>query len=95
MEQLRLIELPPVEPGWVYIGARNGFIKIGYSADPIRRARELGITLLTTMPGSVEDERRLHRRFAADRIDREWFMSSPAILGHVAGSAFVGSSIAA
>lgn len=77
--------LPP--PSWVYFGSRAGLIKIGTSEDPRRRARELGIVLLRVAPGGVEDERRLHRRFARFRVDREWFLPAPEVLAYAGEAA--------
>lgn len=65
-----------------------GLIKIGYTGaeDADQRLRALqtgcpaGLTLLHTMPGSKEDERALHQRFAAARSQGEWFRPVPALL---------------
>lgn len=67
----------------VYIGVRSGFIKIGVSNDPQRRAKQLRLRLLYVRPGNVSDERALHRRFRAARIDREWFMPSDDLLAFI------------
>lgn len=63
-------------------------IKIGYTSDdnPEARKRALqtgsssGLTVLATMPGSMEDEKALHRRFAKWRVVGEWFSPHPEIL---------------
>ena len=73
--------MPPLAAeSWVYLGARNGFVKIGVSVDPARRARELGLVILRTWPGDRATERALHDRLRAHRIDREWFMANPEVL---------------
>ena len=81
MEQLELFDTSPfTNQSMVYVGARNGFIKIGVSRHPQVRAHQLQMHLLRVMPGTRDDEQALHRRFAQDRIDREWFMPSPRLL---------------
>lgn len=58
-------------------------VKIGYTAgDPQRRLRGLQtgnvrrLQLLAAIPGGIEDEQRLHERFARYRISGEWFSLS-------------------
>ena len=64
---------------------RDGAVKIGWSADVGRRLTELRIkgrcevALVVAFPGDKPDEIRLHERFAADRLDGEWFRASSAI----------------
>lgn len=84
MEQLQLFDTPPVERSKVYIGARNGFIKIGMSDNPTRRAKELGLTLLRVKAGGRSEERLLHERFRTSWIDREWFMPTPDLMAFLA-----------
>jgi hypothetical protein len=83
MTQLALF--PPVAnnsvTGFVYIGTDGHKLKVGYSASPRRRGGELKLTMLWTFPGTVEDERRLHRLWARHRIGgSEWFQPAPEIL---------------
>lgn len=80
MEQTQLFECPPIHAGRIYFGLSNGIVKIGFSTDPARRAKELGMKLLLTMPGSRDDERRLHRQFRQERLNGEWFLMSPRIM---------------
>jgi hypothetical protein len=53
--------------------------KIGHAADPKKRlmtlqcASAVTLSLEATLPGSAELERKLHKRFAADRLSGEWF----------------------
>jgi Meiotically up-regulated gene 113 len=84
-EQLQLFAPPPAETK-VYIGARGAFLKIGVTKHPRQRARQLGLRLLYVVPGTPEDERRLHERFRSARIDREWFMPTPELLAFAAGA---------
>lgn len=80
--QLALFDAPTKAPtGFVYVGTDGNNLKIGYSTSPTRRGGELKITMLWTFPGTVEDERRLHRLWARHRINSsEWFRPDPAIL---------------
>jgi hypothetical protein len=72
----------------------DGPIKIGVSTDPEQRLRTLQssspqpLTLLAFMPGGVESERDLHRRFADGRLEGEWFRSdTPGLADEIARSA--------
>lgn len=57
-------------------------VKIGFSIEPAARLPEiqwgcpLTLTLEAVMPGDHQDEVRLHRWFADDRITGEWFRLS-------------------
>lgn len=87
MEQLSLFTEVSDTASYVYAGVRGGQIKIGVSGNPWRRAKQLGITLLRVEPGDVTVERSLHKRFRADRIDREWFMPSSQVLSWITTAA--------
>lgn len=57
-----------------------GRVKVGYTADsPGSRLRDLRVgcptelVILHRMPGEREDEKELHRQFAAERLHGEWF----------------------
>jgi hypothetical protein len=85
----RLAQSQVTRAGFVYfMQAPSGAVKIGWSSNPSARRealqRELGISirLLSTRPGSMLDERRLHARFAHLRLwpDREWFRAAPELL---------------
>jgi hypothetical protein len=82
--QLALFDSPPrivAAPGFVYYGTDGVNIKIGYTTSPVRRGGELKITMLHTMPGSIDDERANHRRWFRNRIDgTEWFRPSRELL---------------
>ncbi|WP_224364201.1 DNA N-6-adenine-methyltransferase [Hyalangium versicolor] len=69
----------------------TGNIKIGVSANPWARVASLQtgagggkIVLLAIVDGGVEDERRLHERFASTRLVGEWFSPTPEILELIA-----------
>jgi hypothetical protein len=69
----------------------DGPIKIGYSADPQQRIRQLQtgaraqLHMLRTIEGSMGVERRLHRQFAHLRLRGEWFKPEPELLAYIAG----------
>lgn len=76
------VTLPVHKPaaGWVYFAVRHAdrAIKIGYSKNPSERLKSFHsgsgpCTLVAEMPGNLEHETELHRRFAASRIGGEWF----------------------
>lgn len=60
-------------------------VKIGFSVEPRARLPEiqwgcpLPLTLEAVMPGDHQEERRLHRWFAEERITGEWFQLSEII----------------
>lgn len=65
----------------------TGNIKIGISANPWARAKDLAtgagggvITILATVDGTKDDEKRLHARFADTRLVGEWFSPSPELV---------------
>ncbi len=77
-------------------------IKIGYTAgedaDARRRALQTGnpsvLVLLGTMPGDVEEERRLHAYFAADRVAGEWFRPTPRLIRWISEAVTAGQNAA-
>ena len=82
--------------GHVYFAACGKYVKIGYTSGPVaRRIADLPgrarvpadfdpadtIWLMHSIPGCVmRDERRMHRLFAAHRVDGEWFRMSRTLL---------------
>jgi len=64
----------------------DGPVKIGYAVSVERRLALLQagnhqrLTLLRAIVGGLKTEGWLHRRFAAVRIDREWFAFDPDML---------------
>lgn len=80
----------------VYFVERNGFIKIGMTADlknrllglraEDRRAPAAGagpVRVLACMPGGRNEEKRLHQKFAHLRIGGEWFRPDPSLMSAV------------
>jgi hypothetical protein len=79
-----------VKEDLVYIARTNQdftMIKIGHSKNPRKRISHLragqphGLTLLATLPGGEDEERRLHARFARHRVPgtREWFRTEAEV----------------
>ncbi len=71
-----------------FIQAENGHIKIGFTDadDAMIRLASLQtgspvlLKLLATIPGTIEEEKDLHRRFGAHRLHGEWFKPVAEIL---------------
>jgi hypothetical protein len=80
-------------PGWVYfIHAPDlDVVKIGYSARPEKRIRELAndasttLVLLGAIPGTLADEGLLHACFDDLHAADEWYWDDPLILKFAAG----------
>lgn len=74
----------PARPAVVYIaesavGAHAGLVKIGTTTNLAARMKALECHPLAVIPGGVEKERELHRRYRRSRVAGEWFRLSPAI----------------
>lgn len=67
--------------GYVYFiqGQCGGAIKIGYSMNPTERLKELQtgypdtLKILLIIPGDLNTEKALHRKFEGSRLKGEWF----------------------
>jgi hypothetical protein len=72
-----------------FVAARGGPIKIGSSMNPKRRIASLQTThprqlrLMVAVPGGAALEREYHRRFAAHRLEGEWFERHPDIMAEI------------
>ena len=79
-------------PGNVYVvrSSGTGWIKIGWSSSWEDRVRGLStqhgapLDVMLVIPGTQEDERLAHERFALDRKHGEWFVASEYISEWVA-----------
>jgi hypothetical protein len=74
----------------VYFMRRDdGLIKIGYSHYPDVRLSQLQqqnrckIVLLAKVTGARKKESELHKKFAIDRIEGEWFKESPELMQEI------------
>lgn len=82
------------EAGYVYFlqSLSSGLIKIGFSAshwieDRIKSLRFSNgdeTELLKKTPGTMQRERKIHKKFAAYRKHGEWFEPSPELLNYIA-----------
>ncbi len=69
-----------------------GHIKIGYTGGEdvgvrladLQTASPVPLKLLSTIPGTMEDEKDLHRRFASARVCGEWFKPTNELLALIA-----------
>ena len=68
----------------------TGFIKIGFAEDPQRRLLGLRtscpypLSLIAQLPGSIEEEHAIQKRFAAANVGGEWFRPVPELLEFMA-----------
>lgn len=69
--------------------SQSGAIKIGTSNDPRGRFATLQtgspepLELIGVMPGQMDEERRLHAKFARYRIHGEWFKGAPELIAGI------------
>jgi Meiotically up-regulated gene 113 len=93
VRQIRLKQLRESGEGIVYFcqAASGGPVKIGYASDAEQRLKTLQtshateLQLLNAIEGSFEDEKALHKRFAAYRIKGEWFKYTGAVKRYIEG----------
>src|SRR5262245_55030947 len=65
-----------------------GHIKIGLTDNDdalvrlatLQTGSPVPLRLLGTIPGTMQDEKDLHRRFAASKVCGEWFLPTPELL---------------
>ena len=83
--------IPRAESGYCYLYAAQAgaMIKFGRSTDPETRVQELQVnqplpvSLLVAVPCHHSLEGAVHRHFAADRINGEWFHATTAVMEFV------------
>lgn len=61
------------EQKYVYVGERDGRLKIGIAVDVPMRMLTLKASLLAAIPGDYRTERALHHQFDHLRIEGEWY----------------------
>lgn len=78
------------EKSYVYfIGGEATPIKIGFSSQPYERLAVLQtahwcrLSIIAKVEGTLADESKYHRRFAAYRLQGEWFEPHPEILSEI------------
>lgn len=76
-------------PDLYFIGSAGGPIKIGISVDPAKRVRQLQtgypyeLKVFATVRGGCLLEPEYHARFAAHRLQGEWFNPHPEVLAEI------------
>jgi hypothetical protein len=79
----------PLPISYVYFiqGVNGGPIKIGHSANPQRRLKDLRtsqpLRILATMMGGRKKENELHRLFSSSRTHGEWFEPTRELLSFI------------
>lgn len=82
-------ELPQEPTGQIYFADDGLFIKIGFSKDTVSREAQLrvgssrNVRIVASQPGTMRDEKALHRQFAHLRHRGEWFRKEPELLQHI------------
>jgi hypothetical protein len=80
------------QPQIYFIGSalRVGcMVKVGYSVNPKGRLRQLQtssperLQIFVTVPGTVDDERKYHRRWSSRRRTGEWFVLGDCIIDEI------------
>lgn len=72
-------ELAQPREEFVYFLRVGKRIKIGYSGDPERRARDLQAELIGFAPGGRQLEAALHYQLREYRDQKEWYRDKPAV----------------
>lgn len=94
-EQLKLWGIIPLnnDKGTIYFikSDETKEIKIGYTSGEVEKrlnslqtGHPYKLQVLATMPGSRDDEKNLHERFASSRLSGEWFKPYPDLLAFIA-----------
>jgi len=74
---------------YVYYALSGVHVKIGVSKNPWARAADMRTArpdtkIVAVESGGVDLERRRHKQFEADHVEREWFLYSDTIQSHIA-----------
>jgi hypothetical protein len=85
---------PVKQSGFIYflLVEHADAVKIGWTRDKSLKTRmrhyytycPLNVDVLKVIPGSMLEERALHRRFVRDRIRAEWFRYSDELKAYIA-----------
>lgn len=87
--------------GFIYLirDTASGAVKIGYSVDPQKRLKEfwtgnINLRIEKTIPGTIRDEKLLHRVFAEKRIQNEWFALDDSDIENMESTLLIVRSVA-
>jgi T5orf172 domain. len=75
--------------GWVYFIRNGKAIKIGFTTDLDQRLRKLQtasstpLEVMGSIPGTIQDEQNLHRRFYNLNVHGEWFRGHPSLMAYI------------
>jgi hypothetical protein len=76
--------------GEIYVIGFGDYVKIGFTSGPLQNRLatiQTGcpepLVVYASIPGAMRLERELHRRFAASRLEGEWFRKTPELLGYI------------
>ena len=58
-------------------------VDLSQRIDKLQNASPYELTLLRVLPGGVNGERELHRRFAAAHVRREWFRPTDDLVAFI------------
>jgi hypothetical protein len=79
----------PAPQGWTYFASDGELVKIGFSAKPNRRLRQIECDLgraiepLAIVPDGIAGEYETHKRFAHLRVRGEWFRPESDLLAFI------------
>lgn len=73
----------------------NGYIKIGFSQEPLQRLRQLSknqpyeYNLIGVLPGHLPEEKALHKKFSDFSVKGEWFCPSKDLIDFIESKAYM------
>jgi hypothetical protein len=87
--QKRIPMRTDVADGWIYVVGFDNYLKIGFAKNVGKRLRTLqvgapkALDVLLSVRGNMDHERFMHKRFAAHRLNGEWFAAHEDILNWI------------
>ena len=76
--------------GGIYFVGFGDYVKIGFTSTPVQKRLAAlqaecpePLVVYASIPGTMRLERELHRRFAASRLQSEWFRKTPELLDYI------------
>lgn len=82
-------KFPDAEQFIYFVGWERGPIKIGIASTPHRRIKDIQtgcphkLRIWAMVPGTQNDEAKLHKQFANDKLKGEWFKRSTGLLAEI------------